>query len=227
MLKLNEEPLAKSGPSARSGLTLIELLISLSVVTIIMSLLASSLALLTRISADQSERRRDFELIEVLQSIANDMQRTLPLKDGDGYIFSIGSGEELGGDYSEIRLATSRREIVSGDYAYHQIEIRRYYLERNGSGRYDLMLEKIAFRGPGSEGDGDVYLLAENLREFEIAAYSGEEISSEWVGSDQVPLPQAVAISAALDGASSNENVHVYIAAGNSILIDRETLTTN
>lgn len=212
----------------KRGLTLIELLISLSIVTIIMSLLASSLILITRVSADQSQRRRNFDVIQVTQSIANDIQRAVPLANTDGHVFSINVSEDIdGGDHFEIRLATSRPRIFAGEYFCYDIEIRRYYVERSAGGRIDLMLEKRPFLGPGSEEDGEITLLAENIRKFVFTVFSGDEEMGHWSGSDELPLPRSVGISVALAGEESSEYVHVYVPAGNSILMQRETATTN
>ncbi len=213
----------QSAEPSNSGLTLIELLISLSIVAVVMSLVSASLAILTRVAAEQGARHREHATTAALQAIAKDIERSAPISGDDGHIFEVGINIEAGSEFSELTMATVRRDIDVGPYSCFTIELRQYYLALASDGSYEMHLRRRPLGGPGSEGPGTVSILATGLADFQVSAYAGGEMNSTWSASDQSPLPEAVKLSITHSSSSRESSVLVYLPSGNTIISNRET----
>ncbi len=176
-------------PSPR-GFTLLELLISLSLLVVILVIVTGALSQGSRSVAAGERRVEEQERFRAVLSILDSqVQSQLPLTfDGER-----GRRYYFRGDGKSLRLATAR-SIRTGQAGYVVVE---YRIESGAAGGETLLARETT---PGVEGGADTLLLRGEGMRFDYFHRDPAEEEGRWVEAleDGTALPRAVRFRAAL-----------------------------
>lgn len=201
------------------GLTLVETLIALAIITVIATVLTATLSTLSHVAGSSSPRRSELERLRALQTIADQLVCAAPLLHTNTPVFLMEKDPDHR-DSNMLRFACIEKWRTSSEFRATRAVIKEYRVSRDAEDEVsDLVCRTQPLRGPGSLSTGSVEVVAEDVAALKARALVDGEWFEVWADDSGGALPQALEISLIWsDGFQSRSNsASVFIPAGNVV----------
>ncbi|PKN33281.1 MAG: hypothetical protein CVU61_14295 [Deltaproteobacteria bacterium HGW-Deltaproteobacteria-19] len=183
--------------TSQRGFTLLELLVSLSMLVVILVIMLGALRLAGRsVTAGERKMEEQERFRAVLSIMDAQIQSLLPLKEDT----EKGKRFSFRGDGASLRFATSR-SIRGGREGYVVVE---YRIEEGSDGKAHLRVRESV---PGIEGDVDTRLIEADRMWFEYFHRDAADEKGQWLDAmkDGTALPRQIRFLVASGGKERTE----------------------
>ncbi len=206
--------------SSRSGMTLIEVLLALSIATLVIALVLSIYHTVSlNVQSQEKRHKGSVAIAGAVQQLSDDLARTFIVEDNDQCIFSLTPASEREDLGSSVSFCMTRRQEGERDARWLVAEHVEYRAEKGENGGINLVRERQPLAGPQTRDTCGTNILITGISRFQITVFDGEEWQESWPVDDQVRCPKAahIEIQAAQPEASPVFKTTVFLPAGNVI----------
>lgn len=207
---------------SRSGITLIELLVSIAIAVVVVALAVSlyRTAALT-LGGQQARARGPHAAAQALQVMREDLTAII-LPPGDpACIFTVGPTAEAGAGGTEVGFCAMERGDAEHGLLWSQPLRIAYRIASTAGHTAALVRVHTSLSGPGALAGAETNVLLGDVARFAVSVYDGAAWLAGWPPADpKAPRPQLVRIELApveAAGRPDGYRTEVWLPAGASI----------
>jgi prepilin-type N-terminal cleavage/methylation domain-containing protein len=207
-------------PTARHGMSLIEVLLSVAIVALLVTLVLSVYHTVTATLRSQQERQAGpAAAADALARMSRDLACTFTAWKDESTRFLLSPAGTNQGPGSAVSFCTAIRPAGETDPLWFELERVAYRVTVDEHREPVLVRERRPLAGPGSDAPPVTNTLAVGVEQFRVTVFDGTNWCESWPGAGSAVCPRAARIEllAAKANVTRNLQTEVFIPAGNVV----------